>query len=391
MAHLRNRALTKVLNKTLTWSPSIALIGMRQCGKTTLLKHLSNSYFSFDDDVNLAAAQSRQWDWLLSAKKPVALDEAQKSPELFNKIKLLVDENRRPGRFLLSGSVRFLGRRAIKESLTGRTAILELLPMGLAECHSRSPSDFFRLISKSATQASLSKVKPWASLENILHYTTTGGMPGVCFKRESAIRTQMWSSHFDTVLTRDFQLIHETRIPPSRLKELFAVLANRQGEPHDFVYYSRVLGASLPTTKKVLATFETLFLIRSHGETFFCEDMGLANFACQGQMANPRNAWVRWIFGEFLLQLSVQHVGAFKMEAYRSRGGVFVPIVVKLSGGQTFAFTFDDLEAPTEKSIKSLGKFAKSHARTLGIAIHLGTETKIHANGTICLPITKIV
>src|SRR5437016_14495132 len=103
------RFLIANLLEALTDNPVVLLHGARQTGKSTLIRHLAENaypsqYVTLDDAVSLAAARQDPAGFLSSIDGPVAIDEVQRAPELFVAIKALVDRNRRPGRFLLSGS-----------------------------------------------------------------------------------------------------------------------------------------------------------------------------------------------------------------------------------------------------------------------------------------------
>jgi hypothetical protein len=110
---------------------------MRQSGKTTLLRQLAGEYLTLDSPEVAAAFNKGEWNSLDTPHLPLVIDEAQLCPSLFPQLKIRADESQKPGRFLLTGSVRFLSRNQIRESLTGRTSLLELLPMTLAEIHQR--------------------------------------------------------------------------------------------------------------------------------------------------------------------------------------------------------------------------------------------------------------
>ena len=112
MPHARPRHLESRIRQALAWSPSVSLVGMRQSGKTTLVKRICPGYLSFDDDALVGATEAGQWGRLLAQPRPLALDEVQKAPRVFSRLKLWIDERRRPGQFVLTGSVRFLSRRA---------------------------------------------------------------------------------------------------------------------------------------------------------------------------------------------------------------------------------------------------------------------------------------
>ncbi|MET0379099.1 MAG: AAA family ATPase, partial [Spongiibacteraceae bacterium] len=130
----RRFAAEKVL-AALTDTPVVMLNGPRQCGKTTLVQSLigtDHTYITLDDDTALAAARHDPAGFIRNLDK-IVIDEIQRAPELLRAIKKSVDEDRRPGRFLLSGSANVLTLPQVSESLAGRMAIIDLLPLSQAE------------------------------------------------------------------------------------------------------------------------------------------------------------------------------------------------------------------------------------------------------------------
>ena len=117
----------------------VALLGPRQCGKTTLARSLAPDYgyVTFDDEDALTLARSDPNGFLAALPDPVILDEIQRAPELLRALKLSVDRNRRPGRFLLTGSANLLLLPRLGESLAGRMAIIELQPLTASEREGR--------------------------------------------------------------------------------------------------------------------------------------------------------------------------------------------------------------------------------------------------------------
>jgi predicted AAA+ superfamily ATPase len=114
---------------------------------------------------------------------PLAIDEAQKSPRIFDTIKQLVDQKKIPGRFLLLGSTEFSKQTLIRESLTGRMARVRIFPMNIAEtlellaCTSKSPI--------------LVNDKPRISRVQFVKYLDRGGMPGIFSVRDSGERQSL--------------------------------------------------------------------------------------------------------------------------------------------------------------------------------------------------------
>ena len=111
--------------------PVVAVTGPRQSGKTTLCRELFPDYAY----ANLEKPETRQFavedpnGFLAQFDRPVILDEVQRVPDLFSYIMPLVDEHRKMGEYILSGSQNFHLQQAISQSLAGRCATMKLLPI----------------------------------------------------------------------------------------------------------------------------------------------------------------------------------------------------------------------------------------------------------------------
>ena len=106
------RHIQDSVRRAMTDTPVVLLNGARQTGKTTLAQALAAGsgaqYFTFDDLATLALAAGDPSGFIRNLTGPVVLDEIQKAPNLFSAIKLAVDKDRQPGRFLLTGSANVL-------------------------------------------------------------------------------------------------------------------------------------------------------------------------------------------------------------------------------------------------------------------------------------------
>lgn len=138
MTAYKPRALRAPLAESLADMPVVVMTGMRQTGKSTLLQQdaalAGRVYVSLDDFAQLEAAR-RDPEQFLERPGPLTVDEAQRCPELLGEIKRAVDRDRRPGRFLLSGSANFALLRGVAESLAGRAVYLTLHPFTRREIH----------------------------------------------------------------------------------------------------------------------------------------------------------------------------------------------------------------------------------------------------------------
>ncbi len=131
-----NRELAGTVKRALEQMPVVVVSGMRQVGKSTMLlkdhSFRDRAYIDLDDLALLAAAKTDP-EGILSRGERITVDEAQRCPELFLTIKRMVDENRRPGRFLLSGSANVSLLREVTESLAGRAIYFNLPPLTVRE------------------------------------------------------------------------------------------------------------------------------------------------------------------------------------------------------------------------------------------------------------------
>ncbi len=142
MLHLRRRHAHVLYKKLLGFSPLIGIFGHRQVGKTTFLEQVCESYRSFDDISELKSASLDPEKFLQRlGKTPAGIDESQMCAELFPALKEFVRKHKRPGQIILSGSVRFYSRKAIRESLTGRIVNIDMLPLVLTELNELGAGD----------------------------------------------------------------------------------------------------------------------------------------------------------------------------------------------------------------------------------------------------------
>jgi len=132
------RKVRKLIEKRLAAYPAVALVGPRQCGKTTLARSLRGEYFDLEQESDRLRLDL-EWDNLVAGKELLILDEAQAWPEVFVRLRGAIDRNRsRKGRFLLLGSVSPSLMTRVSESLAGRLSLVELTPFLLSELKSNS-------------------------------------------------------------------------------------------------------------------------------------------------------------------------------------------------------------------------------------------------------------
>lgn len=132
------RGITPLLLDRLSAYPAVALVGPRQCGKTTLAQTLAGTYFDLEQEPERLRLDL-EWDERVGGDELVILDEAQSWPEVFPRLRGAIDrDRRRTGRFLLLGSVSPSLMVQVSESLAGRLSLVELTPLLQTELTSQA-------------------------------------------------------------------------------------------------------------------------------------------------------------------------------------------------------------------------------------------------------------
>lgn len=364
---------------------------MRQVGKSTLVKQFSKRYFSFDktDFYNLFAEDHEAI--LESPGYPLGLDEIQKYPPAFDALKASIDQLKKPGRFLVTGSVRFASRKQIRESLTGRIVTIDMFPMTLSECHSHKPSKFLTQIQElTSNHFNALKKKSWCSESDLVNYMNTGGLPGICFKRDLEVRHTLYDSHLDTLLSRDINLVQNIKLPVYKLKIMLREIAKRQGLPTNIAELARVVGISFPTAKSILLAFEALFLLRPFGKTYYVEDAGLAHYLCKDENQFEQLWMTRCLYYELRVQWQHQIKHICDFEQYETRAGSYIPFYLRFHQGPPIAILIDESELPSNKSLKTITWLKKKSPHLKGIVLCRTDKPFVTTTGVFCLPWTWV-
>jgi predicted AAA+ superfamily ATPase len=398
MSHKRPRYLLPALLKALKFSPIVGILGQRQSGKTTLMRSVVGaSCVSLDDRDLLAAADLSPKSFVARDHAPFGIDECQLSPGLFPALKLRVQDHPRVGQFVLTGSVRFTSRKAIRESLTGRIFNLELLPLMISESHELGIQDTHALAHGSFAKLRASVLARCKLIEesDLEGYLKTGGLPGICFHRDVAIRQGKWATHLETLLARDLMLVLKTTLSTLSIRNVLAYLAAHQARAFSIADLSRQTRVSMQTLNKLLHAFESLFLIRriaGSGDrrkpVFYFEDQGLASFLHPVQ--EPELDRVRLAFSQLHSQIRYLYPAEGSISSFETRGGARVPIVIKAHGKITGCIPISS-EAIDRSALLSAQSFLKAHLRAQVLILTRGDEV-VNLGGNInAVPLRGVV
>lgn len=247
------------LVEALADTPVVLIHGPRQCGKTTLAQSVGNAsgyvYISFDSDVLRAAAQADPVGFAVDLPDKVVLDEVQRVPELFTALKMAVDSDRRPGRFILTGSANVLLVPKLADSLAGRLEILRLHPLAQAELTGRVPGFLGALFGegfKVTAQARLGK--------ELAERIAAGGYPAALARPLARRRAAWYRDYLETLVQRDVRDM--ARISALEvLPRLLALAAGQTARLLNVADLAAPFQLSRPTIRDYVTLLARVFLL----------------------------------------------------------------------------------------------------------------------------------
>lgn len=232
------RFIEEKIHKSLSRSPATAILGPRQCGKSTtarmILKNQPSIYLDLQDRVDRNKLAEPELFFDRYRDKLICLDEIQRLPEFFSVLRSEIDKDRRPGRFLILGSASRDLIRQSTESLAGRIAYLDLSPFLLSE---------------------VSEAVLWSDL------WLRGGFPESTLARDDGDSFDWRLDFIKTFMERDIPGLG-FNIPVPVIERLWQLLAHYHGQTANYHKLAAAADISIPTLKKYLAILEQTYMLR---------------------------------------------------------------------------------------------------------------------------------
>jgi len=241
MREIIDRHLTGTVKRRLQNNPAVAILGPRQCGKTTLafqiVKKITQSvYLDLENPGDLAKLDDPLAFFGLHNDDLVCLDEIQRAPEIFSILRSIIDDHARNGQFLILGSAGPDLIRQSSESLAGRIAYLELTPFLLSELEAGQKDDVRRL---------------WLR----------GGFPRSYLAEGLDISFEWRQDFIRTFLERDIGMLG-FRMPPTRIGRFWKMCAHIHGSLLNASKLADSLGVSSHTVRSYIDILENTLMLR---------------------------------------------------------------------------------------------------------------------------------
>ena len=254
------RSLEPVIREALADTPVVCLLGPRQCGKTTLVRQLApdRAYISLDEHNYHQTALADPAGFVASLPDAVTLDEVQRAPAILPSIKHAVDRDRRPGRFVLTGSANLLMVPTVTESLAGRMEIAQLHPLTESE-KARAPGRFLSDLLNEAIEPGIGQ-EATPEAQSLQDRLVAGGYPEPLTR--TPVRSRQWHRQYlRSIIDRDVQDVARVR-DAHELSRLLELLALRSAGLLNTSNLADTLGLDRSTVNHYIAVLERLFLVR---------------------------------------------------------------------------------------------------------------------------------
>lgn len=254
MAYIQ-RAISNILKSRVKTSKCTLIVGARQVGKSTLVKHEFSEYnrTNFDDRLTRLQAKEEPKLFFINNPRPLFIDEVQKEGSIMEEIKQIVDESEERGQFILSGSQKLELMKDASESLAGRVSVYELCGLSLREIYQIGFNKHFVPTDEYIKE----REREQKSYENIWDVIHKGSYPELYDVDRDW--QDFYSSYVSTYLERDINELIST--DGTTFTKFLTAVAARTGEMLNYANIAGEIGISEPTVKKWISILERTGII----------------------------------------------------------------------------------------------------------------------------------
>ena len=411
------RFLEPRLREILSDTPVLGLLGPRQSGKTTLARHVSEpdrQYLTLDDPNLLAAARADPIG-LVRAVDRVVIDEIQRAPGLMLAIKQSVDADRRPGRFLLTGSANIITAPRMQESMAGRIETVTLLPLSYSERytpplkHNAQSARFLDRVFASGLDQNTGAKPEELIGPRLVDAVLTGGYPEAIARTNDRRRRDWFRAYARAIIERDMPDIAVVEYG-AQLPKFLEALALLSGQLVNLTDLGTRINVDRKTAERYLSLLEQLFIVErlpawSRSDLQRLVRTPKLHFVDSGLAAALRGTTVNEIsldrtqFGP-LLETSVLselrkqagwYDGQLRFSHYRDKDGVEVDVVVENESDQLVGIEVKASATVSAADFAGLNRLRSATSAFIGgYVLYDGEQTLRFGDGLHAVPISAL-
>ncbi len=415
MGVYKKRDIESHINDYFEVFPIVSITGPRQSGKSTLINHYITkkwNYYSLDDRELLLRIKDDPTLFTKTLNTNIAIDEAQKAPDLFHALKALADSGF-PFKILLSGSANFLLMKSITESLAGRVGILHLLPFSLSEAYelpsntliqtfinAKSIDDLFqKLLQKKSSQIA----------DNILlEYIFQGGYPKIHSLHTQKHKLLWFQNYISTYIEKDLRDLAQVG-DIDIFQKVCRLLAFQSGNIINMSKIAAGVGLSVQTVKRYISILQTSFqcaLLPAYfinqkkqiikAPKLFYSDTGIINYFMQNDSIEKMTHTAQWgsvletfVFTE--ISKEIQRLNPKPSLYYwRTNNGAEVDFVIECNNKLIPIEVKGSIQIK-KQSLRGLKSFIATQnpgSVPFALVLYMGDEIIYLEKDTIAVPIT---
>ena len=391
-------------------TPVVFVMGPRQSGKTTLAKSLiddSWEYITLDDPKQLELVRADPSGFIRNLpKEHTVLDEIQRMPELFVIIKQSVDENRKPGRFLLTGSADALLRPRLTDTLLGRMETVRLPPLSECEIQGTEPSFLRKVLAREPPRTREIRVR-----NHLLRRIVTGCFPEAVRRADRDDAAARWNRQYlNSLLRREVRDFEEVDYP-ERMVDLLRLVGMQTGQLANFAQLGKKLELNQVTARKYLALLGQLFLAEQLPGWTLSKDRRLikapkmhiadTGLACAARTLTEEkllrqpdtlSLLAKSFVHNELRKQAAQVGGLLSFHHHRDTNGNEVDVVIEDGEEGLFGVKVRATASITKKDLRSVKRFredAGEHFR-FGVLLYDGDHTSCFGDNLFAVPLAAL-
>ena len=388
-------------------TPVVLLLGPRQAGKTTLVRQVAQSglrYLTMDDELTLLSAREDPVGMIRSLDRAV-IDEIQRAPQLLLAIKKSVDEDRRPGRFLLTGSANLMTLPTVADSLAGRMETLSLLPLSQSEIEGQAANWIDGVFAGRLPQPGSS-----ARAGDLAGRVLRGGYPEAISRSTARRRTAWARQYLDAIIQRDVRDVSGIE-NLDQLPRFLRALAQTAGQMCNYTQLGGQVGLDGKTASKYVGVFEQMYLLKrvdvwARNRLNRVVKTPKLQFIDSGLLATQLDLTAdeleqdrtrfgcvleTFVFGE-LLKHTTTADGDYRLMYYRDADKVEVDVVIENAVGHLVGVEVKAAATVKESDLRGLKKLAglAGGSFKMGVLLYDGDETLPLGDGIWAAPLSSL-